>query len=1522
MLGAFVILKPKMVRPILFSDDTFVQQTKLKIANYHQARAFEQVYLHTDKPFYQPGENIWFSGYLRALGEQKKPLSKVVQVAVKDPKGNTVAKFKYPVINGKIKGNFSLGANRPGGLYEIIAYTNWMKNFDETRFFRKQLQVQKVIRPRLLLKLKFKRESYGINDWVEASLKARDAKDQPITVQDVNYKVSLAGKAYQADVTTTNGKGEALIRFRLPSALKNNDGLLNVVVSQNGVSESISRSIPIVLNKITLDFYPEGGNWAAGISGRMAFKALNEFYKPADIEGIVLNDKDEIVQNFKSFHQGMGAFTFTPDQNAQYRVKITKPAGIKRLYPLPKAETNKIALSVKPIGQQQLQVQLYNPKTDTLYLLAQSGGTVHYAKKMLLKAGIAPISINVKDFPVGITKITLMNKARNQMCERLVFVNPHQQLNVQVKMPRKSYQPREKVTAEILTTNEKGEPIPANLSVAVVDDKILTLADDKQDNILSYMLMSEELKGKVYEPNFYFKPDEPKAREALDFVMLTHGWRRYTWPAVLNDEFKPKFQKEKLGVIKGQVFNLKRFHGKKPVEAYVTLFELGGKKRALKIKTDKQGRFTFKNTNPFIDVYLLAENLTNKSRRCVIQLEGQKRYNDVLKALTGKVAGVQAMPDNVIVQQQIKRNKKRATQGKLPKTGNINLRADKAALNEVVVVALGAEQRKNLAGAVTVVNKDINAGYLAIRCVSSISSADNSQPLLLVDGVPCDNEDFMNNFSASDIESVQILRGASAAAIYGARGSSNGVLVITTKKQVISKLPLKRRNRKYFASQFVSRYDFAPAKVFYAKTYTIKEQNPEKRTDFQHTIYWNPEVKTDQNGKAQISFHNNDALTTFRWVVEGVGANGQLGRTEQTYFTKLPLELTAKIPPYFSVEDSLRLPVYLANNTNETIKGKLKVKSPKGIIFQETNLKVEVAPQTNKTLYLFGSVTETLLAEESNAIQVGFQNRQYQESYQREVEVLDKGFPVEQSFAGNEQQKSFEVTLPKSFPGRVEAELTVFPNVMQDLLEGVKGILRRPYGCFEQTSSSTYPNIMALQLLKKIGKDSPETKNLALGYIKQGYKRLISYETKLGGFEWFGNTPPHEALTAYGLMEFIEMQQVYSGVNAKMIERTKKWLLSRRDGKGGFRLSSKSLDSFGGSGQQVTNAYLVYALAFAGIKGIEKEYEKAYRTAVNSRDAYQMALLGLASQHLNKPAKSKYLIDLLRQQVKNNGVGNLKVGQTIVRSGGVSRQIEASALLVLAELKQASPNLVNVQSLIDFMLKKRRGGYFGSTQGTILALKALVAYAERQEGKKSDGELLVYRDQKLIGKLPFNSEEMGKTVLTDLGRYFQGGQQNISVKLKGVKKMPRFALNIRHQRYQPPSSKHCLLDLQTTLAQKQVSVNETNRLTTIIRNRSQEALASPIALIGIPSGLSAQPWQLKELVEKKNVAYYEIYGSYIVFYFRSMAPGAAKTIHLDLKADVPGIYQAPASSAYLYYTSEFKDWEAGTEVLIKPALAN
>ncbi|NJO91323.1 MAG: hypothetical protein HC831_21930, partial [Chloroflexia bacterium] len=293
--------------------DEFLNYLEQKLGLFNTKKPREFIYLMNDKPFYKPGESIWFSAWV-AEGNYLKSSKKSQKLFVElvDPKGKVTKNLLLPIFGGRSNGDFELGENDPGGIYKIRAYTNYSKNFGKQYLFEKEITVQKVVMPRLLMKLDFEKKAYGAGDIVQANFSVTDLENKAIISHQCKYSIFINGEQIKKDNFTTNLEGKAVFEFNLPGKLVSNDGLLNIQLAYNGEKESISRSIPIVLNTISVEFFPEGGKIVANDENTIAFKALDEFGKPADIEGIVVDGNGDEVMNFSSFYQGYGKFSIIP----------------------------------------------------------------------------------------------------------------------------------------------------------------------------------------------------------------------------------------------------------------------------------------------------------------------------------------------------------------------------------------------------------------------------------------------------------------------------------------------------------------------------------------------------------------------------------------------------------------------------------------------------------------------------------------------------------------------------------------------------------------------------------------------------------------------------------------------------------------------------------------------------------------------------------------------------------------------------------------------------------------------------------------------------------------------------------------------------------------------------------------------------------------------------------------------------------------------------------------------------------
>jgi alpha-2-macroglobulin-like protein len=1516
---------------------------KLKslLLQYNALYPDEKVYLQLDKPFYKPGDDIWFNAFV-VNGQTLKPsaVSDVVYVELIDPKGNVSLRRELLLTEGTAAGDFKLEQAAPGGQYRIQAYTLWMKNYGQANVFKKDVPVQRVITPRLLLKLDFEKEAYGTGDSVHAKLIVRDLNNELIAGAALKYTAMLAGNYLTDGQTLTNRSGQADVSFLLPATLTTTDGLLNIAVGAQGESESISRSIPIVLNNITLQFFPEGGQCIEGVSARMAFKALNEFGKGADVAGTIVDASNTAVARFESYHMGMGAFDFTPEAGKKYFARIERPAGSHDRIPLPDAVTSGFSLHLEKRDAGGLTWTIHAPRKQPAYLVGQAHGTLYYAEAVDLVAGRNTLQVPTGKFPAGIGVFTVLDAQGMEQCERLVFMNSHKQLNLRITTDKKRYMPREKVEARIEATDENDKPVRAKVAVAVTDDQLIAFADDKQDNILSSFLLSSEVQGEIQEPSFYFDPQEPKASQALDYLLMTQGWRRFTWKEIRKPTLSITQAPEKLNIISGTVVNAEGA-GR---TAEVTLLEAGSRRRIAKATTTADGHFVFRNVDPAVPVLLVTrkpgEIILQKRPSSSFTIRGN--YNAIPVAdATGVVE-----EETVALNPGADANDAAPMKVKADGSMDLSLEADVAALEEVVVTGYGLT-RRDVTGAVFNVNSstlggqlpytnpltilqgrvaglevtlgNANAGgapHIQIRGSNSLRSGSN-EPLYIIDGHPISsslNNVFSNGtlLGPEDIASIEVLTSADATALYGSR-AANGVIMITTRKNIAYPHFKTKPRKQRYSGVTVQARNFSAVREFYVAP--PAKSKTRLREDFRTTLYWNGTVVTDERGQAAFSFYNNDAVSAFRITTEGLTGTGLIGRTEHVYSTGLPFSLDARLPEYLGYEDVLHLPVKVKNETAETLTGELSITLPaQGLKLEgPTTRIVQVPPSSSETFWL--TLTPTGVAG-NFPIAIQLTTPDLKDEIKHTVSVHPVGFPASFSFSGKTLDKSLEIDLSDAERGTVKADVTAFPDVLSDLFTGAESILREPHGCFEQVSSSTFPNILALQFMRESGQLDADIEKRALSLIKDGYKQLMAYEIKGGGFEWFGHPPAHEGLTAFGLLEFYEMQKVWPGVDVDVLDRTTQWLLSRRNGKGGFVQNSGKY-GFSGASVAVTNAYLTYALAETGTHSVTEEYNLASLEARNSGDMYRQALMANAALALDKQGDYLSLVRNFKAHVTEDGFERLKIDHSIVRSYGKSLQVETVALWTVALLKATTVDADLVQRCMEFMLTNRYYGGFGSTQATTLALKALTAYAGYARKTASGGEIQVLVNNKLVESRVYAKDARGKMVLDQFTERLTRDARRLQVKFADTSEPLPYAVTVTWRTKTPQSSNVCKVRLNTTLSATRITTQQTVRLTATLTNTTAQGLPMTMAVIGLPAGLSAQPWQLKELQEKKAFDFYEIQNGNLVLYYREMAPNGTNTVHLDLKAEIPGNYTAQASSAYLYYTSEDKYWTKGSTIDIK-----
>jgi len=690
------------------------------------------------------------------------------------------------------------------------------------------------------------------------------------------------------------------------------------------------------------------------------------------------------------------------------------------------------------------------------------------------------------------------------------------------------------------------------------------------------------------------------------------------------------------------------------------------------------------------------------------------------------------------------------------------------------------------------------------------------------------------------------------------------------------------------------------------------DRQPNDRVDFTESVYWNAGIATDEKGEAKVEFDLSDSVTSFRILADGFNKNGAFGSDDLLIESKRPFYVEAKTPLEVTAGDKINLPVALINETDQSLKAALAISANQGVLIGDYPETITLPPFTRKRIIIPAEVEEKAGISE---LIVTASSGEFTDNITRSIPVKPLGFPVDVSFGGLlEKEASHKIEIPLSLTeGGLHAHASVYPSPLANLTDSLEALIRDPHGCFEQTSSTNYPLVMAMHYFETHTGVDPELKKRSREKLSKGYDRLVGFECKEKGYEWFGGDPGHEALTAYGLLEFTDMKDIHP-VDQKMLERTRKWLLDRRDGNGGFERNKKALDSFGRATDEITNAYITWALALSGETEIQKELDATLENAQKSEDPYLIALTAGALLRADRPGDAEPLLKRLSgMQHKDGSVKGAKT--SITRSGGQSLLVETTSLSILAWLSDVQYS-GNVEKAMKWLCEACEGGRFGSTQSTVLALKAIIAYDQSRAKPKADGSVTLIVDGEKIQTLDFTKDTQGALEFEGLAPKLSPGEHEILLSMEEGSPMP-YTISIEYHAEKPADIGECPLLLETEITEPKVKEGEPMEIVARVKNTKDEGLPMTLVIVGLPGGVEPRHEQLKESVKEGKFAFYEILGRDIAIYFRDMAPEEEKQVVISCIGAVPGEWTGPSSRAFLYYTPEEKKWNSGLKITVE-----
>jgi TonB-dependent SusC/RagA subfamily outer membrane receptor len=677
------------------------------------------------------------------------------------------------------------------------------------------------------------------------------------------------------------------------------DKVIPIGSSTNRVPESMVKPpVQQVTLKPDIQFFPEGGKMVTGIRSKVAFKAVGTNGMGIDVKGKVVDNTGKQISSFASTHLGMGYFYLSPEEGKTYKAELTYANGQQNSIDMPAPETNGIALSVdndllpKTAVSIKASNAFYQENKDKDYTLVIYSGGITTTVACKLDSEVINLDILKRHLRTGIATITLFTLKGEPLCERLFFVENYDQLSINLSGEKKVYSKREKVLTKFKALNRVGNGAEGHFSVSVIDEGKVPADENKENNILSYLLLTSDLKGNIEQPNYYFADSSATARDNLDVLLLTQGYRRFEWKQVLDSIKQPfAYQPEKGIEIAGEVKNL----ANKPIaNAAVTLISPNGG-RFLSDTADDKGIFRFSNL-VFTDTlhFVLSAINANGKNATKITYFNDGWNKPPLKPIVPQIADtvMSTYLDYDKLQHQEVLNYVYGKEIRLKEVKIKDKKPDDDYQTQSLAGAghadqvMQADEIGRIQGPLsTSLNGRLHGvtfiphsngqftPQLTIGGMSGIGSNAPQPMLIIIDGAEGGDINLLN---ANDVETVEVLKGANAS-IYGMAGGG-GVLVITTKRT----LGLSANEIASIGVLPIAPIGFYMAREFYSPGYNSADLVTRQR-DLRSTIYWQPELQTDKDGNASFEYYNADGTGTYKMVIEGIDNNGNIGRQVYRY---------------------------------------------------------------------------------------------------------------------------------------------------------------------------------------------------------------------------------------------------------------------------------------------------------------------------------------------------------------------------------------------------------------------------------------------------------------------------------------------------------------------------------------------------------------------------------------------------------------------------------------------------------------
>ncbi|MFN0107638.1 MAG: MG2 domain-containing protein [Blastocatellia bacterium] len=709
---------------------------------------------------------------------------------------------------------------------------------------------------------------------------------------------------------------------------------------------------------------------------------------------------------------------------------------------------------------------------------------------------------------------------------------------------------------------------------------------------------------------------------------------------------------------------------------------------------------------------------------------------------------------------------------------------------------------------------------------------------------------------------------------------------------------------------------------------------PRLREHFQETLVWQPQLETDKQGRAQLKFKLADNITTWKMSVIGSTIDGQIGFAEKEFTAFQPFFAELDPPRVLTEGDEISLPVVLRNYLNkaQTVTTEMKPESWFALVGPARQRSVINAADAAKAIFDF----RVLASVKDGKQRVTAIGADASDAIEKPVTVHPDGEEIAHSHSqlfGD--RAAFDLNFPAdTIKNSARAELKIYPNLRAHVLESIEAIMQRPYGCGEQTISSTYPSLLALRLYKLVGGEDAPGAEKAKRYLQSGYDRLLGYRHD-GGFGYWSHDKANVSLTAYAL-KFLSDAAEFIAVDENVINSAREWLTKQQYSDGSWSKYNWEGDNV--QSRAMATAYVSKTLAMLESRAKQKASPELKRALAflagqidETKEGYVAAAAALAAIDGGETVIAEKVIARLNQLAREEA-GTTYWGlesNSPFYSWGLAGQIETTAIAAQAMMRMdnAKTSPLIGRSVLFLLKNKDRFGVWHSTQATVNALDALLA-AETINGLPATGE---HRAEVLVNGKAVTSivipagDKLAAPLTVDLSgfvsfvSFVSGGEQKIEIRRPANSAVATAQLVTSF--YRPWSTAQTGATNSVRLSVKydrnELKIGDVVTCQVEAARVGGAGQGMMLAEIGLPPGAEVDRASLEKAVSENGYAInqYDVLPDRVIAYLWPRAGGTKFEFKFKLRYGIKA--QGAPSVLYDYYNPEAKAVIAPTRFVVR-----